>query len=429
MTVAKSLIALVVLAVALASSSVTCAAHAALKSLTRGRVRRLRDAGSRGAVPLDHLAERPSRLAAVRALVVGLGYSAVAAVGAWALEQVWPDVPVWLDVALAVTAATVVMYSIGEAFPRALAMVNPEDVGLASAPWAGRIVALTFPVARLLSLVWTRLTGLITGEQGPDVPWMEADEERRVGPSDEEQSAHEDGSDDLFEAVSDLRAKIVREVMVPRTDMVTIEDTADAEEALRTITAAGVSRVPVFHDTIDDIVGILYAKDLLSRLGSGRTNERPADFARPAFFVPETKPVEELLREMRRRTHIAIVADEYGGTAGLVTIEDLLEEIVGEIYDEYDPQFVFVTGLPGGRFRVDARLPIDEFDDRFGMSLDVDADTAGGLFTELAGRIPQVGESVEVEGLRLTVEEMEGTRVRQLIVEPVPTTDEESRDD
>jgi len=306
--------------------------------------------------------------------------------------------------------------------------VNPEGVGLASAAWAGRVTAIAFPVARLLSMIWTRLTTLVTGERGPDVPWMEPDEERRVGPSDDEQSARDDDSDDLFDGVSDLSGKIVREVMVPRTDMVTIEDTADAEEALRTITAAGVSRVPVYHEDIDDIVGILYAKDLLARLGSGRTDERPADFARPAFFVPETKPVEELLREMRRRTHIAIVADEYGGTAGLVTIEDLLEEIVGEIYDEYDPQVAMVTEMHDGRFRVDARLPIDDLDERFGMSLDVDADTAGGLFTEIAGRIPQVGESIEVEGLRLTVEEMEGTRVRQLIVEPVPTTDEESND-
>jgi CBS domain containing-hemolysin-like protein len=132
---------------------------------------------------------------------------------------------------------------------------------------------------------------------------------------------------------------------------------------------------------------------------------------------------------MRNRTHLAIVADEYGGTAGLVTIEDLLEEIVGEIFDEYDPQVPMVVDVGEGRFRVDARLPIDELDERFGMSLDVEADTAGGLFTELAGHIPQAGESVEVEGLRLTVDRMEGNRVRQIIVEAARTHDEESRDD
>jgi CBS domain containing-hemolysin-like protein len=150
-----------------------------------------------------------------------------------------------------------------------------------------------------------------------------------------------------------------------------------------------------------------------------------AELARPALFVPETKPVYELLREMRRRTHIAIVADEYGGTAGLVTIEDLLEEIVGEIYDEYDPEVLMVTTLPDGRLRVDARLGIDRVDEMFGTALDVDADTAGGLFTELAGHIPAAGESIEVQGLKFTVEAMEGHRVRQLIVEPAPAHEPE----
>ena len=145
--------------------------------------------------------------------------------------------------------------------------------------------------------------------------------------------------------------------------------------------------------------------------------------------MPETKPVEELLREMRRRTHIAIVADEYGGTAGLVTIEDLLEEIVGEIYDEYDPQVTMVSVAGDGRFHIDARLAVDELDERFGTALDVDADTAGGLFTEVAGHIPKVGESIEVQGILLTVEAMEGNRVRQLIVEPVATRTEETNDD
>jgi CBS domain containing-hemolysin-like protein len=213
--------------------------------------------------------------------------------------------------------------------------------------------------------------------------------------------------------------------MVPRTDMVAIEDTASLPEALAAITAAGVSRVPVYHEDLDDVRGILYAKDLLPALAAGDPSVQVAALARPALFVPETKPVDDLLREMRRRTHIAIVADEYGGTAGLVTIEDLLEEIVGEIYDEYDPQVAMVTTLPDGRVRVDARMGVDEIDERFGTSLDVEADTAGGLFTEIAGHIPQVGESVAIEGLRLTVEEMEGNRVRQLVVESAPVQKDE----
>jgi len=429
MTATTTIIALLVALAALAATSVVSAASAALKGLPRGRTRRLRDAGVPGASALDHIAQRPSRLAAARALVAGTGYAGVAGVGAWALERVWTDVPVWLSVLVAAVAAAVIMFSVGEALPRAIALANPEGVGLAAASWAGRVTAIAYPVARLLSVGWTGLTALVSGHPGADVPWVEASEALRFGASDDENTEHEDDDEDMLEALSDLHSKIVREVMVPRTDMVAIEDTASAEEALRAITAAGVSRVPVFHDTVDDVRGVLYAKDLLAHFGRGRTDVVPADIARPALFVPETKPVGELLREMRSRTHLAIVADEYGGTAGLVTIEDLLEEIVGEIFDEYDPQVTMVVDVGEGRFRVDARLPIDELDERFGTSLDVEADTAGGLFTELAGHIPQAGESVEVEGLRLTVEGMEGNRVRQIIVEAAPAhEDEESRD-
>jgi CBS domain containing-hemolysin-like protein len=272
------------------------------------------------------------------------------------------------------------------------------------------------------------MTRLITGEKVADVPWMDAAEGHRTG-TGEEEAAEGEQDEDMLEAVAGLELKIVREVMVPRTDMVAIEDTASIAEALEAIVAAGVSRVPVYHETLDDVRGVLYAKDLLPALADPTSTARPIELVRPALFVPETKAIEDLLREMRRRTHIAIVADEYGGTAGLVTIEDVLEEIVGEIFDEYDPQVAMVTELEDGRVRIDARLAVDEIDERFGTALDVEADTAAGLFTELAGHIPQAGESVEVQGLRFTVEEMEGNRVRQLIIESAPALrDEETHE-
>lgn len=231
----------------------------------------------------------------------------------------------------------------------------------------------------------------------------------------------------------DLGGKVVREVMVPRTDIVSVEDTATVTEAVDTITAAGVSRLPVFHDTLDDIRGVVYAKDLLACLSGPECATSVAEHLRPAMFVPETKPVSELLGEMRRKSHIAIVADEYGGTAGIVTIEDLLEEIVGEIYDEYDPQVQMVSDLGDGRFRVDARMPVDEVNERFGTTVEAEADTMGGLVSELAGHIPEAGESVVADGLRIEVTEMEGHRVRQLAVErmePAEAPDEgESSDD
>jgi putative hemolysin len=426
MNVVSTIIALAVTVASVAASFVASGAEAAVRSVPLTRVRRLRESAERGALALDVLAERPSHVGAVHALVSGAAFAAVASVSGWVLQALWPGVPGWADAIIGVAVSGIVVFALGEALPRALVAANAENLGLAVAVPARRLTSIVYPVARILSLPWTGTTRLITGERAADVPWADAAEEHRIVSGEEEAPESGEG-EPMHETVHGLEQKVVREVMVPRTDMVAIEDTATIAEALHEIVAAGVSRVPVFHETLDDIRGILYAKDLLPPLADPDSTARPVDLLRPALFVPETKPVEDLFRDMRRRTHIAIVADEYGGTAGLVTIEDLLEEIVGEIFDEYDPQVAMVTPIDETHVRVDARLGVDEIDERFGTALDVEADTAGGLFTEIAGHIPQVGESVEFQGLRFTVEAMEGTRVRQLIVESAPAhVDEET---
>jgi len=239
-----------------------------------------------------------------------------------------------------------------------------------------------------------------------------------------EEWEREEAEEALLEAVSDFAEKVAREVMVPRTDVAALEDTAGVGEAIATIHKTGFSRLPVYHGSIDDVRGVLYAKDLLVALGRASGEVSIAKIARTPFFVPETKPVEELLFEMRVRTHIAIVADEYGGTAGIVTLEDLLEEIVGEIADEYDREEPLIVDEGEGRFRVDARLPVDDLNELFGTDLSTEADSVGGLYTEVAGRIPELGESMEIEGLRLTVTERQGTRICQLAVEPANQTKE-----
>jgi CBS domain containing-hemolysin-like protein len=419
-------VALLVTIGALVAAFVASAAEATVRSLSPARARRLRESSVRGAHALARLADRPSHVGAAHALVSGIAVAAVAAVAAGLLGVVMTGAPWWAVGIVAAVVAVVLVFAIGEALPRAMVAANAEGLGLAVASVASGLTSALYPLAKLLSMPSTGMTRLVTGERSPDVPWEDAAEGLRSSSQEEPDGDEAAG---LFDSVTGLERKVVREVMVPRTDMVAIEDTATMEEALAAITAAGVSRVPVYHETLDEIHGILYAKDLLPQLVSGAVAVRPIDLARPALFVPETKPIEDLLREMRRRTHIAIVADEYGGTAGLVTIEDLLEEIVGEIFDEYDPHVPMVTTLPDGRVRVDARLAVGEIDDRFGTVLDVDADTAGGLFTELAGHIPQVGESVVVQGLRFTVEEMEGNRVRQLLVEPALKHGDEEDDD
>ena len=420
------LIAVATLVLAAALMAVFSAAEASVRLLSRTRTRRLLEAEVKGAHALDHLAERPSRLAAAAALLRAVAYTLTAGVFGWAaLVVLESEARLWAALA-AGAIGLVVLFALGEALPRTLAVHNPERVGLASAPLASRLTTVFAPVARFFAAGWVGLTSLVADEPVTDA-WLTGDEYGTETPPEEQE--REDAEEAFFEAVVDFASKIVREVMVPRTDMICLEDAASVPEAVTVIAQSGLSRVPVYHDTLDDIVGVLFAKDLLICVGSASCPSTVAPLAREAYFVPETKPVDELLVEMRqRKTHMALVADEYGGTAGLVTIEDLLEEIVGEIFDEYDRAEPLVTELPDGELLLDARLPIDDFNDLLGTAIDLEADSIGGLFVELAGHIPEPGEEIEVEGVRITARDVEGTRVRSLHVRPRPETDKEDED-
>lgn len=210
---------------------------------------------------------------------------------------------------------------------------------------------------------------------------------------------------EMIRAIFALGETVVREIMVPRTDMACISADAAVDELLETINACGHSRIPVYDGTVDNVTGILYAKDLLKYWREGASAVNIRTVARPPFFVPETKNLEELLQEFkRRRVHIAIVIDEYGGTSGLITIEDLLEQIVGDIQDEYDSEEELIQPQADGSAVVDARLPIEEFEHFFEIEVDREKfDTVGGLIFYLLGRIPRTGDEVTSAGIRLTV--------------------------
>ncbi len=418
MTPFAALIALVVVAGLVFLVALLSAADASVHLLPPARIRRLAETGGPRAGALEKLAGTPGRLLAAEAFVAAAAFGAASAVLAWALAVTYPALPLWADALLGLAIGTLVLFALAEALPRALAVNNPERVALTAAPWTLRVTSVAYPLARLLSAPFVWAAGLAHPDVQLEVPWMTQDEYRDFATGDEEEAARDEAEDALIEAVGDFADKIVREVMVPRTDMIALEDTATVQEALETVRKHGYSRLPVYHETLDDVVGVMYAKDLLLQLhGPEGGTVEPSKIARPAYFVPETKPVEELLVEMRRTAHMAIVADEYGGTAGLVTLEDLLEEIVGDIFDEYDRQVQLVVDLGEGKWRVDARLSVDELNERFGTAIDREAETVGGLFSELVGHIPAAGETVRIEGLLLTVTEMQGTRVRRLDVE------------
>jgi CBS domain containing-hemolysin-like protein len=233
----------------------------------------------------------------------------------------------------------------------------------------------------------------------------------------EQRRVIEPGESAMMQSVFELGETIVREVMVPRTDIVFVERGKTVRQALSLALRSGFSRIPVVGENEDDVIGIAYLKDLAEHIEKNRESEPVAkveSVMRPATFVPESKPVDVLLRDMQaRQIHLAVVIDEYGGTAGLVTIEDILEEIVGEITDEYDQEQPTVDWLAPGRARVTARLPVTDLEDLFGVSIEAeDVETVGGLLAYALGRVPIAGSVATVAGLTLTAESLAGRRNR-----------------
>ncbi|MDQ3432838.1 MAG: hemolysin family protein [Actinomycetota bacterium] len=331
----------------------------------------------------------------------------------------------WQAVLAAAGTMVVVSYVATGVSPRTLGRQHAETVGLAAAGVVHALARVLGPLPKLLILIGNALT---PGKGLREGPFASEAELRGLVDLAEQSRVIESGERRMIHSVFELGDTLVREVMVPRTDMVFIERTKTLRQALSLALRSGFSRIPVVGENVDDVVGILYLKDLARRTyeyHEGESTERVESVMRSAVFVPDTKPVDELLREMQAaRNHVAVVVDEYGGTAGLVTIEDILEEIVGEITDEYDVEATPIEPLPDGSVRITARLPVQELAEMFRLELDAedleDVETVGGLLAKHLGRVPIPGASVDVHGLRLTAESAAGRRNRigTVYVEP-----------
>ena len=257
----------------------------------------------------------------------------------------------------------------------------------------------------------------------PDVIWLERRREKGdPGEFEKEQ--------ELMDSIIDFSDAIVREVMVPRIDMVCVEIKADLSRVVEELRKAGHSRIPVYEEKIDNIQGLLYAKDLLVLLSNKQNSFDLKSILRKPYFVPEYKRIDELLREFQtNRIHMAIVVDEYGGTAGLVTLEDIVEEVFGEILDEYDKEALLVRKLGGGSFILDARLPIDELNSLLGTEFhDDDYESLGGMVYHLMGKIPRQKEKTVFSGYSFTVEQVRAQRILYVRVEPLDRKDGEAPD-
>lgn len=234
----------------------------------------------------------------------------------------------------------------------------------------------------------------------------------------EEEGIVNEEESDMIRAIFALDSTVVREIMVPRTEMACISADSTIRETLDAIIAYGHSRLPVYEGTVDNIIGLLYAKDLLKYWGRDDHEISIRDLLRPPYFIPETKDLEELLQEIKkRRVHLAIVIDEYGGTSGLVTIEDLLEQIVGDIQDEYDMEEELFSRNADNTVTADSRLPIEDLEELFDLTIARDKfDTVGGLVFQLAGAIPAAGDVFEGDGLRFTVLEADQRRLKRVLI-------------
>ncbi len=385
------------IAVAFAFSAIlillTAAVRAAGATLVRTpRADALHDAGEgdrRAQVVADLLEDRQRIQPALGTVVTTLLILAVIP-ATWALDRLLSG---W-QLAAVYAIATAVIVLLSDLIPRTIGRSRPRS--------------FAYRFSRLLAIA------IRLGDAANDLVSDEDDEE------DEDDDDEDREERELISSIIEFGDTIVREVMIPRIDMVTLPATASTDDAVDLVLEAGRSRIPLTGENIDDIVGLLYARDLLTLYDQAAPPRPAKELAHDAYFVPETKAISELLREMQaKQKHLAIVVDEFGGTAGVVTIEDLIEEIVGEIVDEYDEEETMIVPLADGEFLIDARLDVDDLADTLEIQFpEEEWDTVGGLVLGLAGRVPAVGESFEYNEFVLTTEEVQGRRVARVRVTP-----------
>jgi putative hemolysin len=396
-----------------AFAAVLAVAETSLTHLGRGRAAALADDGDKRARALLRLLEHRERALNPILLVLLTCHLGAASIVAVLAEHRWgtPGVVGGFAVTL------LVIFVLAEAVPKTYALLAADTAALKVTPLV-QVVAAIAPLRWLTRLLITVANIILPGEGRAGGPAVSEEELLALAGVAAHDSVIDPEERELIVNTIEFGDTVTREVMVPRPDMITVSSEFRVGDVMEVAILNGLSRLPVTGEGIDDIVGIVHAKDLMRAERDGKADEPVTTYLRDAFFVPETKKVAELLREMQaRRTHIAIVVDEYGGTAGLVTLEDLIEELVGEIVDEYDIEEQPVERLPSGELRVNARMNMDDLEEVLGTELpDGDWDSVGGLLIGLLGHVPVDGESVEVDGHRLTAEHVQDRRVGQVLI-------------
>lgn len=399
--------------------------ESALQSLSKSRAEALVRDGRRGSEHVLSITQDPAPYLNTVYFMRGLcEVSSVVLVTTVVFAHVEP---LWLRLLIPIVSMSAIFFiGLGVA-SRTLGRQNAERVALAMARPVSALNTVLGPIPQLMILIGNILT---PGRGFSDGPFSSEAELRELVDIAEASSVIEEDERQMIHSVFDLGDTIVKEVMVPRTEMVFIELGKTLRQAVSLALRSGFSRIPVVGEDVDDVVGILYLKDVIRRVydnPNSQTSELVDSMMRPVVFCPDSKPVDDLLREMQRtRSHVVIVVDEFGGTAGLATIEDILEEIVGEIVDEFDEEIPPHVELGDGRFRVSSRLGIDDLGELFGRKLDDDeVDTVLGLMAKELNLVPIPGSVVAWEGLELTAERGSGRRhtIETVLVRQLPSDD------
>ena len=390
-------------------------------SLSQAQIRHLRENAPKSIQNrrLLRLLERPRRLLLTILIgntVVNVAAATVAALFTGHLVEK-AHIPSGRAFFIEIVVVTLIILVLTEVTPKVFAVRQALRFALAVSFPLSIIVAVLYP----LSALFEALTNAVASALGVrrEAPFVNEEELKILFELGEEKGTLDRDEKEMIHSIFEFRETMVREVMVPRTDMVCVPASATITEVMREVKETGHSRIPVYEDTIDNIIGLLFVKDLLPVLKGRKSMPSLPDLVRKAYFVPETKRIDELLREFQKeRIHMAIVVDEYGGTAGLVTLENVIEEIVGDIRDEFDREKPLVRAVQRGEWVVDGKIDIEEFNKAVHGRIPVgdDFETLGGFLLSLFGRIPQDGEEVRYQNLVFVIDKVLGRRIRQVRV-------------
>lgn len=410
-----TILTLIGLFVFLIGSAISSAMETALTSVSRIRVKQRAEDGDKRAKLVEEMLEHPSGFLGTVLFLNNLFNIAAASMATVLAERLGVPYPA----AVATGVMTFLILVFGEISPKTFAVQSADKLAFFFAPFMKVQQRFLMPIVRFLIFMSNSVLKLFGAQTRKEGPFITEEEIMTLVSVGEEEGIIEKQEKELINSIFEFGDTIVKEVMIPRMDMIAIDKKDEIDKVFQLILKEGVSRVPVYDKTIDNIVGVVYARDILimsaKQKNGGKTIQA---LMKPAHYVPETKRVIELLTELQKaKVHMAIVVDEYGGTAGLVTIEDLLEEIVGEIFDEYDAEEILIEKIDKDNYRVNAKTDLDEINERLKINLpEAEYESIGGFVVNLFGKIPSPGEKIDHDSITFTVEKVVRRRLSKILI-------------